>query len=304
MQDIKAFADIMDKLYDYSTSPSGCRTSNFKKLLPDITKALDLSKNKDWYKFCVGIDNRNNIQKYFDLSAKDLLRGDGNLLLDLFKPEEINLKIIDMAMHSKIPISVSRLKSNKVITDNLTNKYIANQIKTTDVYTGVRNQKSDEIISDMRLLSLWKNTAKSKYKKELTFKKAFNVYTLSEQLRFLRPDKWCVRYRANLTTIHKILTGLDLGDPFNKIVVQLIEYIKEFRLTSLGISPWEVKPGLRFIRDEPNDDLFKAYVRLQGKHLPSTEPGKLTDTEYLFQITALISDYYAAKYTEPMKGKN
>lgn len=96
---------------------------NATQFLQDITRILSLNENAAWQKICLQLDPYEAI-KY--LSPKDnsvMLAADGRTLME-YKPEDITLEKIDIALNARIPLTPAMIKRSKNIKAKLTNKFI------------------------------------------------------------------------------------------------------------------------------------------------------------------------------------
>lgn len=293
----KAITDIA-----YNSAP----VLTVREKLPILTEALDLKRNKEWYMFCVRHDVKKKVLEYFDLSREDFIDGDGNLLVDLFKAEEITRALVDRAFRATVPINLSTIKKSKAIRDCITNERLAIYIKEdSNNYDASFAEENGKSIS-MRLLPFWKDTSNPKYKKEMSFEKAFGLDTPIKQLNALHPAK-NFSDTSKLEVLkqrYKLYLRLNLGEAFDKAVTAQYDFVRRYWETYYTTNTFstdrvdKVLGSVLFIDDEKENDLLLAYSKLLNKDLPSINyDGR---HRYVQKACMLIADYIVAKNSEPL----
>lgn len=103
------------------------------QFLQDITEILSLNGNAAWQKICLQLDPYEAV-KYLSLKDNSVkLAADGRTLME-YKPEDITLEKIDIAVNARIPLTPSMIKRSKNIKAKLTNKFIYEKAYSETAY--------------------------------------------------------------------------------------------------------------------------------------------------------------------------
>lgn len=106
---------------------------NATQFLQDITRILSLNGNADWQKICLQLDPYEAV-KYLSIKDNSVkLAADGRTLME-YKPEDITLEKIDIALNARIPLTPSMIKRSKNIKAKLTNRFIYENACSETVY--------------------------------------------------------------------------------------------------------------------------------------------------------------------------
>lgn len=129
MPDFKV--EELAKLSEYTFNElSKCSATRF---LRDITEVLSLNENVDWQKVCLQLDPYEAV-KYLSIKDNSVkLPADGRTLME-YKPEDITLEKIDIALKARIPLTPAMIKRSKNIKAKLTNKFIYEKAYSKTLY--------------------------------------------------------------------------------------------------------------------------------------------------------------------------
>ena len=292
MQDIKAFTQTLRLIFDYCSCSSGGRVSEMKELLPDITKALNLEKNKEWHRFCSEKD-RTNVDSYTNVSIIDKIRQDGNVLAKL--PEQYitwnNLKI---ALDASYPITLTNLRNNRAIYKLFTNERIAEYTKNRErlaIYTHDPNKSFDEMpkMLDPYYYGLW-------HKNGTSFEKLFNVHTLEEQIKLINPINILMFNNCRqINAQWNKLKALNIKGSFNVVLAKLVNYIVRFETINDPRNPWSDKKSVLLVDDMEENEFFLAYLKAAGKSRPKWD-ASIPYYTYLAKCLLLLQECLIMKY--------
>lgn len=283
---------MMRLIFDYCSCSSGGRISDVKELLPDITKALNLEKDKDWHRFCSEKD-RAKVDSYTNVSIVERIKQDGNVLASL--PDKYitwpNLKI---ALDASYPITLTNLRNNRAIYKLFTNERIAEYTRKRErlaVYTHNPNKPFDEIpkMIDPYYYGLW-------HKNGTSFEKLFNVHTLEEQMKLINPINILMFNNCGQVNAQwNKLKALNIKGNFNVVIAKLVNYIARFRTINDPGNPWGDKKSVLLVDDIEENEFFWAYLKAAGKSKPKWD-ASISYYAYLAKCLLLLQECLIMKY--------
>lgn len=246
MQNIYEFISFMDKVFRYCNCNSGGKVAKLKTELSTLTKTLHLEKNSAWYEFCITHDKQTDVCKYFNLPIEMRIKKNGHELLKYNK--KVTVKLLDMAFHAPLPITITEIKKNKHIKAALNNRLLAKWINES-LYKHNFNYVNDT------LCSLWS-------KKGESFESLFKAKTLQQQVNILKPFERMNRY--NLTGVKSFINNikhLNIKGNFNKMLDDAYNYNKALLTANLHSLD---KIWIPFSNDEKEQKVFDAFLKIKG----------------------------------------
>lgn len=225
---------------------------NATQFLQDMTKTLSLSENATWQKTCLQLDPYEAV-KYLSLKDKVAkLTADGRTLME-YKPEDITLEKIDVAVNARIPLKPAMIKRSKNIKAKLTNKFIYEKACSETLY--------GTPFLNFEWLTLWDKKGEPLIK----FCKNKSVSHLNDILcirgKYLRLDS---NYRR---TLHKLGLPNTFWTVLNTVDERCEAYCKSWERTA---SPQELKIkkfaskiiSFDLVEDKAKNDVYIGLLRM------------------------------------------
>ena len=282
MPDIKAFCEVMN---------TAMRTFNWRGIakwrmaqyLKQMTNALDLQTNPDWYKLCLVWDKK-DVNKYVKPSKKAMLMINGKSLLTWDEndiTEQDLFVAIDSAVYNRL--TYPQVKKTAKLRNKVTNKLLTKLIGTHGQYT-----------IDIRWLNFWDST-KANFGNRMklkTLKDWFDFFSITHRLEKRMLPKETTKLIAALKKVNapkKVFTIIDAAIDYRNRYGSVITN-QDYHNRSKTFVPAFV--------DEHEQAEFEVYLKMINcMYLKvETNVGAQTDSMYTNNLACLIN-YLLVKLT-------
>lgn len=248
--DIKKFTKVIGGLY--------LSSQEITKIYKGLTEALDLQEDPDWYDFCSRNDSR-HCNEYLIASDLAALKTDGRLLKE-YKPEDITLNLIDIAVKAHAPLTPSMIRGCSRIKYKLTNQFVFEKAKTKTF--------KNKIICNDDWLKCWDKKGPDFLKVSgiKKFKDLLDILNIEYYLSWLpRTNKNVMKYFDNLNLPKVFYDFLDTAK------TMIYKYNEEYReyMDKVHKTYWSERDKVRrpftvLSNDPKEQELFLANLKLAG----------------------------------------